>query len=612
MTHLYSHILFGIVLSSLLISPITMSFTNNNDAGEEKNNTDTFDVVDVPTWAIGDTWTFQAAIYSNTENGVFDIYSDSLVFSVENRTILPTDTGLVDVYLATLTGEIAGTFENSTISGEVTGDITGQMYIRQADLSLLDVTITSSGIIEWLFFDFDYEMNSASDYTPSFEYFDFPIQTNENWMSQSTVHQNTSIYIENLFNNQTETTEEMMGNVSCTHIENITVPAGNFTSHHIISDDNESKIESWYNTTIKNIVRLYLFQENDTSLNIVNLNLTSCNLQSQQMQVSMNITPSIAAVGDLVTISGFVMNDDIFIQDVDITVSTPSTGETYSTTTDTNGMYMVTFNAPFLLDPTPTTYDIGSDGILVTAEYDGAFGYNIRTLTLNGITIQDITATPEIQNETKSVNITCSIHSVETLDSCRVNISGPAGYITQNQSLFAYNDISYYFCQNYSIIGKYNYYIWVMDESGNKKRSSTCSFNIISGNQSVDVNQSVYDHGFPIRHAVDGDWAAAQDFSPTIGIISAVDLYLRKFGTPEFDLTVELREDHPQGTLLDTVTFNTLDVGTSWGWLHFGYEWAYAFGDQYPDGSFWFTRDGGCLWRDLPTIYEFAFRTYGY
>jgi len=147
----------------------------------------------------------------------------------------------------------------------------------------------------------------------------------------------------------------------------------------------------------------------------------------------------------------------------------------------------------------------------------------------------------------------------------------------------------------------------------------------------IDVNQSVYDRGFPVRHAVDGDWAGAEDFTPTMGMISSVDLYLRKFGTPEFDLVVELREDHPEGTLLDTVTFTPGEVGTSWGWLHvdfteivvesgvdyfivvppapsgvttsFGYEWGYAFGDLYDGGSFWFTRDGGGLiqniWADI-------------
>ena len=44
----------------------------------------------------------------------------------------------------------------------------------------------------------------------------------------------------------------------------------------------------------------------------------------------------------------------------------------------------------------------------------------------------------------------------------------------------------------------------------------------------------------------------------------------------------------------------------------FGYEWGYAFGNQYDNGSFWFTRDSGNLWRDLPTMYEFTFKTYEY
>jgi hypothetical protein len=155
----------------------------------------------------------------------------------------------------------------------------------------------------------------------------------------------------------------------------------------------------------------------------------------------------------------------------------------------------------------------------------------------------------------------------------------------------------------------------------------------------LDVNQSVYDRGFPIRAAIDGDWAGAQSFTPGMSMIPCVDLYLRKFGTPEFDLVVELREDGPEGTLLDSVTFAVADIDSTWGWVSvdfvdspvdpgldyfivcppapsgvttsFGYEWGYAFGDQYAGGSFWFTRDGGALWRDLPSSYEFTFKTYG-
>ena len=154
------------------------------------------------------------------------------------------------------------------------------------------------------------------------------------------------------------------------------------------------------------------------------------------------------------------------------------------------------------------------------------------------------------------------------------------------------------------------------------------------------MNQSVFDRGFPIRHAVDGDWAGAQSFNPTISTITRVDVYLRKFGVPEFNLTVELRADDPEGSLIDTVVFTHAEVNTSFTWLSvnftdttvvpgteyfivippapsgvtssFGYEWGYAFGNQYNNGSFWFTRDGGTLWRDLPSMYEFVFRTYGY
>ena len=150
----------------------------------------------------------------------------------------------------------------------------------------------------------------------------------------------------------------------------------------------------------------------------------------------------------------------------------------------------------------------------------------------------------------------------------------------------------------------------------------------------MDVNQPLYDRGFPIRHAVDGDWGSAQSFMPTMGTISSVDIWMRVFGTPEFDLTVEIRLNHPQGILLDAQTLPSAEIPTSWSWVtinfedqivdissnvfivcppapsgvttSFGYEWGYAFNDQYNHGAFWFTRDGGGLWRDLPTMYELS------
>jgi len=172
-------------------------------------------------------------------------------------------------------------------------------------------------------------------------------------------------------------------------------------------------------------------------------------------------------------------------------------------------------------------------------------------------------------------------------------------------------------------------------------QSQTDTYNdTIQANLILDINQSIHDRGFPIRHAVDGDWAGAQDFLPSVQTITKCEIYIRKFGTPEFNLTVELRENGINGPLLNTLVFTPSEVPSTWTYLEldfidtpinqgsqyfiicppapngvttsFGYEWAYAFGDQYDDGSFWFTRDGGNLWRDLPTMYEFVFKTYGF
>ena len=200
-------------------------------------------------------------------------------------------------------------------------------------------------------------------------------------------------------------------------------------------------------------------------------------------------------------------------------------------------------------------------------------------------------------------------------------------------------DIQYMPHNNYQGIDSFTYR--VQDNSSAFSNIATVTITIGDQQSQIDVNQSEFDRGFPIRHAVDGDWAGAQSFSPTIDTLSSVELYLRKFGTPEFNLTVEIKTSNPiNGTILETMTFSTEDINSSWTWLSvdfddilvnsgtdyfivcppapygvttsFGYEWGYAFGDQYDGGSFWFTRDGGALWRSLPTMYEFTFKTYGY
>ncbi len=160
----------------------------------------------------------------------------------------------------------------------------------------------------------------------------------------------------------------------------------------------------------------------------------------------------------------------------------------------------------------------------------------------------------------------------------------------------------------------------------------------------LDIEQTIRDRGYPVREAIDGRWGGAQNVSPTLDTVAKVEINIRKMGSPDFDLVVELREGGPDdangGTLLDTVVIPAASVPSSWTWLSidfddatvgagsdvfivvpeppsgqansYGYEWGYAFGDVYQPGSFWYTRNGGDLWRDLPTMYEFTFKVYGY
>jgi len=153
------------------------------------------------------------------------------------------------------------------------------------------------------------------------------------------------------------------------------------------------------------------------------------------------------------------------------------------------------------------------------------------------------------------------------------------------------------------------------------------------------VEQNLYRRGFPIRCTLDGNWGGGQCFNSTFDLLTSFEIYIRKFGSPEFNISIELREGSIQGTLIDSFKFKPEDITDNWDWYFLnlnlqsintgldyfiiiappgevstsnGYEWGYAFGNQYDDGSFWFTRDGGNLWRDLPTMYDFMFRVFGY
>jgi len=205
-----------------------------------------------------------------------------------------------------------------------------------------------------------------------------------------------------------------------------------------------------------------------------------------------------------------------------------------------------------------------------------------------------------------------------------------------NDGIYDYSDVNPFASYDYGDTNPHICTLCITDDSNQTDIYS----DVIQANVIVDVEQTVSDRPFLVRHASDGDWGGAQNFTPTLETLTKVELYMKKLGTPDFDLTVELREDSIDGTLLDTITMNPGDFSSDWEWIEldfddisvtpdteyfvvlnppptgltttFGYGWGYALGDMYDDGSLWFTRTSGSFWLDLPSMYDYTFRTYGY
>jgi len=448
-------------------------------------------MTDVPTWCLDDTWMYEAHIYSDTEDGLFDISSDDLKLIIRDIKTIDHQNKSECIYDVHIYGNISGEFQSSILSGDITGIIQGNLSMRQADLSLLTSNVTSSGIIEYLIFlESDYEITSCAEYFPSFEYFDFPIKTNEEWNISTTAHQNSSFYVEDFFDNASESTNSMNGYAECLEYTTITVPAGTFSSYHLISQQENSSIESWYAPDTKNVVKLFMDSSNETETSKIWMNLTSYTLCDQQVEISASYDPFEVNVSEPVTIYGYVneTNSGNPLQNKDITIEIPYTNTSFNVTTNDLGYYSHTFIAPLILDSTNTSYDIGSDGIIITVNTSSYYGYRIATLIVIGIAIDNVEAHPPVQYETLGVNLTCNIYSVENISQKTVFISGPPAFGMLNTSLQSAENDVYYYNQTYSIIGNYSFYMWTNDSVGNSNKSDIYNFSIIPDTIKPEIN----------------------------------------------------------------------------------------------------------------------------
>ncbi|HEC76439.1 MAG TPA: hypothetical protein ENI33_04175 [Thermoplasmatales archaeon] len=364
------------ILLFILFVAIPLNALNEN--GKSRSFTD------IATWCIGDAWTYDMDIYSSSENGSFDGTINNLIITVYGVTTIELNNATYDVYWLNLTGNVNGTISYSFISGDIEGNIYGEMFVRRADLSDVYTNIVSYGTIHYLLFDYDYELNITSTFFPPAEHFDFPLLQNESWNYYYNSKINGYFKIDGLLNETINSSEYMEGELTCNGINNISVPAGVFYAFHI-ADDNET-YESWYSSAAKNVIKSNIRQNGNTTYNI-HMNMTSYSLNSQQINISLELNPQNVSVGENINLSGnavFSSNGEP-VSNNSVLVELPIANKSWITSTDESGFYYLNIEAPFFIDYTPSINEIGSDGIIVSISYNIYSGYKVKTLILDEI-----------------------------------------------------------------------------------------------------------------------------------------------------------------------------------------------------------------------------------
>src|SRR4030042_1060066 len=132
-----------------------------------KINTTTTDNCDIPTWYVGDEWIYTADPVSfQSDNGSFSGKIENLKRKVVGISIITHGDEQFDVYEINSTGDISGVITWGIITGDLVGLVEGVSYIRVSDLAEVETEIVSTGIIQTLIIDLDYELTNTNSFYP--------------------------------------------------------------------------------------------------------------------------------------------------------------------------------------------------------------------------------------------------------------------------------------------------------------------------------------------------------------------------------------------------------------------------------------------------------------
>lgn len=351
--------------ASVRVTPVSQSFS---------------DSCDIPTWYMGDEWVYTADPVSFISDDVSFVgtIQDFTRKVVAITTIEHGDT-LYLAYELELSGDISGVISWDTFSTNLNGIIQGVSYIKMSDLAEIKTDILSTGTIQIPFINPTYTLTNHNLFFPPLELYDFPLEVFQQWQISSTMMTSGSFEIVGFIQEDYSTSEQINTWVSCLEKESVSVPAGVFDCFPVTYGSDTY----WYSPQVENLVKSVVEQGQTGTGFSMDLFLKSYSRVSQPIQITQEITPSYAHIGQDVDIYGYVTDQQhTALPNAIIDIAFPRTGDSWSTITDTDGYYEITITAPFFEDDTVTLGEFGSDGIIVTCENNQMVGYSVKTLVI--------------------------------------------------------------------------------------------------------------------------------------------------------------------------------------------------------------------------------------
>lgn len=355
-------------LSVLMVAVIVLgSGMSVAAAGSQKGRT----VADVPTWYPGDRWVYEInPLEFEDTNGSF---SGSVTdFQITVLTV----TG--DSYNLGISAVINGQFTGSGVTGDVSGTISGTSVMRRSDLAQCSTNLTSSGTVTVIFIPVPYTSVLSFSSMPALEAMDFPLVVGDQWRIQTQSTTTGWFDVSGFVNQSLDGSQTVNETVTCPQEASVTVPAGTFDCFEVARES----ADAWYSSDVGNIVKSTIDQSDENTTIHAVLTLQSRAPATQPINVIEYVDPDTVYAGAPVTVSGLCLDvNGTPIANGAITIEIPSTGDVWTTTTDSVGNYSKTITAPTIYDDTPVPHETGSGGVIVTCQKDDLTGYRVRTLT---------------------------------------------------------------------------------------------------------------------------------------------------------------------------------------------------------------------------------------